>query len=343
MTRKTKMSDRVTEEELDRVNPKNIDLMEDFIEYLESVDRAEGTIVNYTSDIKRCFVWALEHADNRYFIDFTKRDIIRYQNHLLNRLKLSPNRVRRLRATLSSMSNYIENILDDEYPEFRNIINSIEAPVQTPVRTKTVLEDEQVQGLLDHLVEKGDYQSACVLALAWASGARKSELLRFEIEHFDDENMICNGALYKTPEKIRTKGRGSGGKMLYKYVLVNKFKPYFDMWMKEREKLGVDCDSLFVTNRRSGWGAMKESPLNTYALHYSKFLEVPFYFHCLRHNFTTGLAQANIPAEVIKSIVGWESVEMVSIYNDTDLDDELEKYFDEDGVREVESKSLSDL
>lgn len=342
MTRKTKISDRVTDEELAKVNPDNLDLLEDFIEYLKSIDRAEGTIINYTSDIKICFVWALHHTKNKFFVDFTKRDVIKYQNYMLNTLELSSARVRRLRATLSSMSNYVENILDDEFPEFRNIIGSIEAPTQTPVRKKTILTDEQAQSLLDHLVEKGQYQQACMFALAWASGARKSELLRFKIEHFDDDN-IMYGSLYKTNDKIKTKGRGTGGKMIHKYVLVGKFKPYFDLWTKEREKLGVDCESLFVIQRRGVWGEMKQSTLETYANHFARFLDVPFYFHCMRHNFTTGLSQAGIPAEIIKDIVGWESVEMVSTYDDTDVDDELGKYFGDGGIKQVESKSLSDL
>ena len=342
MTRKTKMSDRVTDEEMAKVNPDNLDLLEDFIEYLESVDRADGTITNYTSDIRICFVWALHNAKNKFFVDFTKRDIIKYQNYLLNTLKLSSARVRRLRASLSSMSNYIENILDDEYEDFRNIISKIEAPTQTPVREKTILTDEQAQSLLDHLVEKEQYQQACVFALAWASGARKSELLRFKIEHFDEEN-IMYGSLYKTNDKIKTKGRGTGGKMIHKYILIGKFKPYFDLWMAERERLEVDCEELFVIQRRGVWGAMKESSLNTYTNHFSKFLDEKFYFHCMRHNFTTGLSQAGIPAEVIKNLVGWESVEMVSIYNDTDVDDELGKYFGEGGIKEAKTKGLSDL
>nr|HPI98396.1 hypothetical protein [Synergistales bacterium] len=66
-------------------------------------------------------------------------DIIKYQNHLLNDLKLSSNRIRRMKSTLSSLSNYIVNILDDDYPEFKNIILKIEAPQKNLVREKTII------------------------------------------------------------------------------------------------------------------------------------------------------------------------------------------------------------
>lgn len=45
--------------------------------------------------------------------------------------------------------------------------------------------------------------------------------------------------------------------------------------------------------------------------------------------YTTALCKANIPADIIKDIVGWESTNMVSLYNDTEVDEELGKYFDE--------------
>ena len=83
-------------------------------------------------------------------------------------------------AALSSISNFIENILDDEYPNFRSVVRKIENPVNEPVREKTVLAKEQVQSCLDYLVEHKKYEQACFLALAAYSGRRKSELARFK-------------------------------------------------------------------------------------------------------------------------------------------------------------------
>ena len=273
---------------------------------------------------------------------------MRYQNYLLNTLNLSPNRIRRLRSTLSSMANFIETMLDEEYKGYRNIVNKIPAPVKEEVREKTILSDEQCQQLLDYYANKKQYAKCCAFALAWASGARKSELLRFKPSFFDDKNIIY-GSLYKTPEKIKTKGHSRKlGKQLNKYVLVNKFKPYFDLWMTQREELGINemeelKDVLFLVKRKEVWRPAKVSTLDSYAIQFSKFLNVDYYFHCLRHNFTTGLSKANVPASVIKEIVGWSNISMVDIYDDTDVDDKLGDYFDESGVKETEKKTLKDL
>lgn len=344
MARTTVYNSIVTKEKWSQVCNENKELLEEFKEYLQSTDKSPLTIVNYDSDIKICFVWSLEHSKNKSFISFNKRDFMKYQNYLLNTLNLSSNRIRRMRSSLSSMANFIENILDDVYPNYRNIVNKIPAPVKEPIREKTVLTDEQAQQLLDNLIENKKYQHACAFALAWASGSRKSELLRFKVSYFIDENVVY-GSLYKTPEKIKTKGRGSKGKMLNRYVLVNKFKPYFDLWMDERRRLGIpsNIDDIFVIKRDGEWLPMKVSTLSYWASQFSKLLNVDFYFHCLRHNFTTGLSQSGIPASVIQEIVGWSSLDMVNIYDDTEIDDKLGKYFDENGIKEVKETTLNDL
>ena len=210
MGRKTKQNKITSPELIAQINPKNIRLMNDFLDYLRSVGKAESTVKAYTSDLYIFFVWVLQNADNKYFPEISKRDIVAYQNWLLRNNENSPARVRRLKATLSSLSNYIEAILDDELPNFRSIVRKIENPINEPTREKTVLTDEQADTLQDYLTEHGQYEKACCFALARYSGRRKSELVRFKVSYFDDENIIY-GSLYKTPEKIRTKGRGVNG------------------------------------------------------------------------------------------------------------------------------------
>ena len=43
------------------------------------------------------------------------------------------------------------------------------------------------------------------------------------------------------------------------------------------------------------------------------------------------------------SRAGLETGTMIATYNDTEVDEEIGKYFDENGVKEVEKKSLTDL
>lgn len=340
MARSTVYNNIVTEELYEKVNENNKELLDEFIEYMQSIGRSDLTITGYESDLKIYFIWNLEKGKNKDFTDITKRDIMRYQNWLISKLQLSSSRVRRLRSAISSMSNFIETVLDDEFPDFRNIVNKIPAPDNRPVRPKTVFEEKELKDLLIELTNKEYYQEACALALAMYSGARKAELGRFKVSFFKPE-YIVHGSLYKSPEKVLSKGRG--GKMSTKYVLANEFQPYLDRWIKDRERQGINNEYLFVTKENGEWIKAKISTFDSWATRFNDMIDKHFYWHANRHFFTSSLISANIPAEVIKEIIDWESVDMVSLYNDNGIDDELSKYFGEDGIKQVEQKSLTDL
>lgn len=340
MGRSTKMNSITSEAKLMQVNPENTQLLHDFLDYLRSVQRSETTIHGYENDIQIAWVWCLENNSNKFFVDWTKRNIVAYQNWLLNSNNNSPARIRRLKASLSSLSNFIESVLDDEYPNFRNIINKVENPVNRPVREKTVWEDDELEDLLDKLTERRSYEKACFLALAMYSGRRKAELCRFKVSDFDDDKLVCDGALYKS-SPIKTKGRG-GGKMIACYTLAKRFKPYLDLWIKNRKELGIDSEWLFP-NPKDSSECISISTINSWSNTFTRLSGKPAYIHSLRHYFTTSLAKAGIPDGVIQSLVAWESSDMVRIYKDIDADEEIGMYFKNGEIAVPDKKGFGDI
>lgn len=340
MARKTKHNKITDDALLAAVNPDNIRLVSDYVDYLKSTQKSETTIAVYRNDLDICMVWSLKYNNNKFFVDWTKRDIIALQNWLVHENQNGSARVRRIKATLSSMSNYIEAILDDEYPNFRNIIHKVESPVSQPVREKTVLSDDQLELLLKALVDKHQYEKACMLALAMCSGRRKAELVRFKVHYFDDENIIY-GSLYRTPETVKTKGRGTG-KYLTCYTLAKKFKPYFDLWMQQRKERGIVSEWLFPAHDTPE-EHLNHNTLNSWAQTFSRILGVDFYFHCLRHYFTTHLVRMGLPDGVIQDIIGWTSADMLRLYTDIPVEEQLGKYFDENGIKTAHRADVSEL
>lgn len=341
MARKTQMNSITSPELLAQVNSKNKELLIDFLDYLRSVQRSETTIRGYENDIQIAWVWSLLHNDNAFYCDWTKRQVVRYQNWLLEENKNSPARIKRLKAALSSLGNYVESVLDDEYPNFRNIINKVESPVNQPVREKTVLTDDQIDGLLDRLVERKEFDKACALSLALCSGRRKAELLRFRVSDFDDDHLVCNGALYKS-DPIKTKGRGINGKQLECFCLAKRFKPYLDMWLEYRKEKDIQSEWLFP-NRVNPVESIGIPTLDSWARTFSNMLGVDFYWHAMRHMTVTNFKRAGIPDTVIQQYIGWSDISMVPVYVDMQADEQLGMYFNENGIVVPESKDLSEL
>lgn len=334
-----------TEEKLNKANPDNIKLGRDFLHYLASIDRSETTINAYEQDLNVFWCWLLDYCDNKFFIELSKRDVVSFQHHGITEWQWSPARLRRVKAVLSSLSNYIETILDDEFPNYKPIVRKIESPPSVAVREKTILSKTQLDGLLDELVKTRQYDKACMLALAMCSGRRKSELPRMKVSYFEDENLLYGGSLYKTPEKVVTKGRGSKGKPLTIYTLAKPFDQYLWLWMKYRRDNDITSEWLIPAKENGHYvdKQIKTSTLDSWAKTFSRILGVPFYWHSLRHYFTTECSRSGLPDDVIKGLVGWESNDMVAIYKDIDVDEQLEKYFDENGIKKLERKRLIDL
>ena len=347
MGRKTVYNNITSSEILTQVNKENIYLMREFLDYLKSIDRAKTTIYQYEQDLNIFWAWNFQNNNNKEFVKITKREFSKFQNHAINEWQWSPKRTRRVKSVLSSLSNFIENILDEEeeFSGYRSVIKKIENPVNETVREKTVFELAEIQKLLDYLVENKQYMKACVLALAVYSGRRKAEIPRFKVSYFDEENVMF-GSLYKTPEKVVTKGRGSKGKLLYLYVLKNQFDPYLKLWLEERQNLGLTSEWLFPLKLGTEWDNDKQLSITTmdsWTDGFTRFLGKDFYWHSLRHLYTTNLSENNIPSNVIQEIVGWESADMVNLYTDTSADEMIGKYFNEDGIVQVEQSSLTDL
>lgn len=194
------------------------------------------------------------------------------------------------------------------------------------------------------MVEKRKYDQACMLSLAINSGRRKSELPRFKVSYFNDENIIY-GSLYKTPEEVKTKGRGSRGKMLTLYVLVKPFKPYLDLWMNYRKENGIESEWLFPKKVNGEYinEPMDSKTLDSWAETFTNIVGVDFYWHSMRHFFTSSCSRSGLPDDVIQMLIGWSSLDMVSVYKDISADEKFEKYFADGEIKKQEQKSLYDL
>lgn len=343
MGRHTVVNKITSPEKTALINPFNMSLRNDFASYLRATKKSEGTIAGYSSDLLIIFTYILDNLGNKKFTELTKRDVIAIQNWMIEANQNSPARVRRLKASMSSLSNYCSDVIGDEDPEFaqfRPIIRKVEDPALQSVREKTVLTDTQVDLLLATLVERGKYEHACLLALALFSGRRKSELARFRVDDFDDDKLVCEGALYKS-RKIQTKGR-SGGKYINCYTLAKPFKPYLDLWMQYRNEHNIHSEWLFPNhsdmNKQISIGTM-----DSWAIMFGRILGMDFYWHACRHRFTTYLVRKGIPDSVIQGVVAWESGDMVRVYTDIDIDEQISMYFKDGDIIQQSRTGFGDL
>jgi integrase len=321
MPRKTYRKLITTPELISQINIQNSQLAEKFLK--EKATRSSPmTIKSYRCDLNLFFVWNLLNNDNKFFIDIKKLELANFFSFATDELQWGSSRCNRLRSTLSSFSIFIEKFFDSEYPQFHSIVlKTIESVPRNERREKTILTNEQVENLLAYLKET-DSQIACWFALAVFSGSRFSELLRFDMQTIDENHTAFGDLFLETLKQVKTKGRGRSGKLLYKYILRERFLPYYKQWIENREKIlkekKQEHDFLFI--KKDGTPANEGTARGWVSL-IEKFLGVPFYPHSARHFIVTEFSRKNIPPALIQFLVGWSSISMVSLYDDRSAKD----------------------
>lgn len=324
MGRSTVYNDNLTAD-WDKVSKQNTQFVKDFVRYCKSNDKSPQTIHQYEEWLKVFFCWNYKENNDCFFIDLKKRDFVNYLGWCRD-LGMSDNRIAALKSVLSSLSSEIELLYEDLYPSFHNQLRGLQAVHITTVREKTVISDQQMAEILQGLVDQHEYQVACYLALACASGSRKAELLQMKTTFFVPEREVFDGYMYCTPE-VRAKGRGKRGKLIKKYVIKDVFKPFLDLWLKEREELGITNEELFVTKKDGEYVPATVSTANSFAAKISKLFNIEYYTHSSRHFFCTSLKRQKLPDDVITQIFGWSSAEMIKIYSDIPEEEILGEFF----------------
>ena len=71
-------ADLVTPEDWARVEPQNIQLLEEFVNYLVASDKSPQTVKQYEAWLKVFFVWNLRRNNNKFFVDMKKREFMNF-------------------------------------------------------------------------------------------------------------------------------------------------------------------------------------------------------------------------------------------------------------------------
>lgn len=312
----------ITSEELiEQINPENKKLMERFLKNF-ATKRSPNSVVSYRSNLNIFMCWNVENNSNKRFIDIRKIELADFFDYCVAELKWSSNRYAQMHSCLSSFSAWIENYFDDveEYKNFRNLLPKIEKPVKEAVREKTVLKKDDIDKLMQYLEQNNKIQDQCLLALAISCGARVSELARFTTDLIDENNVVFDGLFLETTKKIATKGRGTTGKMLIKYILKDMFLPYYKKWLLIRERIMKDNnqnhDYIFVTKDGNPASADR---LRDWMSEWSDVVNQPCYPHNFRHYHISFLKSLELEDDFIVFLTGWSESTghgMITIYND---------------------------
>ena len=202
------------------------------------------------------------------------------------------------------------------------LLQKIEKPSKEAVREKTVLKEEDIDKIFAVLEEENRIQEQCLLALMMGSGARISELVRFNVSMIDENHTAFEGLFLETTEEMQVKGRGVNGKHIERYIIKDLFLPYLKKWLPLREeimnKTGQNHDCLFI--KENGEPAAV-STIRSWMEKWDDVLDKHLYAHSMRHFWTTYLLGVGLEKELVQELQQWSSDSLVNLYNDATAKD----------------------
>ena len=143
--RKTFRKIITSDELIAQINPQNVKLMDRFLKNF-ATKRSPKSVTVYKSNLNIFMCWNVLENGNLFFVDFKKYMLLDFFDYCVTELQWSSNRFAQMHSCLSSFSTFIEDIYDEQYPDFRNLLSKIEKLPKEFVRKKSVFTKEDNTG-----------------------------------------------------------------------------------------------------------------------------------------------------------------------------------------------------
>lgn len=235
----------ITDEMWNQVNKEYRDLVK---EYISTQSHSPQTKKQYTSMLRQFGWYICDSLNNKPFYKIKKRDVIRFLTYLRDDRKMSPGSIGTRKAAISSLCNFVENVIvdsydDDEdnpYENFRNFTRGLPPIPKSPVYEKVKITREEYLEMMQALKDDENYLGMAWLGVAFNTGARRNEILQFKAEIVNYPT--TDDMTYVMSHNVRLKGPGEDGKV-EPYMINFEAIQYMKLYL---EKRGYEHEYIFT-------------------------------------------------------------------------------------------------
>ena len=298
------------ENQLKRIEANELEnLLEEFADYLQTLNYATHTINSYTKDLKE-YIKFLED-NNIDFNDATHYTIRDYFASLKNKKLKNATTSRHL----SSIKKFYKYLIRNGYSDKTRIIN-----MKSPKREEHIAKFLSLNDI-DKILEIDDDNDFTIIRdkmmaiFMYAIGLRASELISIKL------NMMHKGST-----TLRILGKGS---KVREIPLIPMIYDNWDLYMQKRaiiqREYGSDNNYLFVN--RFGKPISDRSVRNSMKrLMRMANISIDFSPHTLRHTFATHLLNNDAEIRGVQELLGHESISTTQRYTHVTNDRLFEVY-----------------
>jgi integrase/recombinase XerD len=289
-----------------------------FLEYLQAINYAPGTLVNYGRDTKIFLDWLIENTSLNSIADVTSAHLSQYQIWLYQ-YEFEDKNAEKKHLTVGAQSNKLAAMkrfflwLWQEGVIVHNPSSAIQMPKQPRMLPKNILTPAEAKRLIETIPTKKprDIRDRAILEMMYATGIRRAELVNLSIYDVDLQTGI-----------VRIEhGKGDETRLV---PLTENAKITLKLYLEEARPVFATNQSqinLFVSSRSGG--KLDDADIVRIVQKAAKKANIKKHItpHTLRHSCATHLLKGKADIRQIQKLLGHRRLSSTEIYTHVELGD----------------------
>jgi integrase/recombinase XerC len=294
-----------TPEKLEKVNPKNVELIRKYFVF-KNMNLSESSKISYQSDFNQWLVYIMENYENRYILDIINEDvddmIDLLEDFIAFCTSVLDNNERRIQRRMSSISSFFL-YLRKKRKIRENPIDFLDRPkvsVGEKLQIKqTFLTKEQVEEIRKGLKEIGDLQLELFFEFGLSTMARANAISNVKIEQINFEKNRVEDVLEKEGYRVTL-------------FPSKRAMELIKQWLKYREEQGIKNEYLFITKYGGQWKKVEKSTLqSSWIKKIGNIIGIPeLHCHDLRHSGSNLLYHSGMKLEDVSLLLNHKGTDV---------------------------------
>lgn len=287
-----------TPEKLEKVNPKNVELIRKYFVF-KNMNLSETSKISYQSDFNQWLVYIMENYENRYILDIINEDvddmIDLLEDFIAFCTSVLGNNERRIQRRMSSISSFFI-YLRKKRKIRENPIDFLDRPKVSAGEKlqikQTFLTKEQVEEIRKGLKEIGDLQLELFFEFGLSTMARANAISNVKIEQINFEKNRVENVLEKEGYRVTL-------------FPSQRTMDLIKQWLKYREEQGIENEYLFITKYGGQWKKVEKSTLqSSWIKKIGNIIGIPeLHCHDLRHSGSNLLYHSGMKLEDVSLLL----------------------------------------
>lgn len=294
-----------THEKLQKVNPKNTDLIRKYFVF-KNMNLSDSSKESYQSDFNQWLVYIMENYDNQFILDIINEDVDNMVDLLEDYFAFCTtvfgNNERRIQRRMSSISS-VFLYLRKKRRIRENPIDFLDRPKigkgEKPQIKQTFLTKEQVATIREKLQELGNLQLELFFEFGLSTMARANAISNVRIDQIDFEK----GRVERVIEKEG-----------YEVTLFpsKRTLELINNWIEYRNENGIENEYLFITKYNGDWKKVEKSTMQGYWIKkIGEMVNIPeLHCHDLRHSGSNLLFHSGMKLEDVSKLLNHKGTQV---------------------------------